>query len=216
MHHQVSRCCVCLGAQDRTVFLPGILYPLPEVELYLVLLDAEVPVLSCFYTEGEYNNSQSVSYTLGELGARNRYGPRCRPLHMQRRLTILCGMFGQKMARWCLAYCQEQDARDARMAAAVTPLTTRLDMDAGPPRGIQHQVPLSPPAPCSQNYHTCSIFCPLCTGCHPLCILHARGCTAGRHTKQQRRGRMSGLCSRVVCRKFILGHDIVVATASVL
>ncbi|CAL8468014.1 g7552 [Coccomyxa elongata] len=46
----------------------------------------------------------------------------------------------QRMARWCLAYCQEQDARDARTAAAVTPLTTRLDMDAGPPRGIQHQV----------------------------------------------------------------------------
>ena len=44
------------------------------------------------------------------------------------------------MARWCLAYCQEHDARDARTAAAVAPLTTRLDMDAGPPRGIQHQV----------------------------------------------------------------------------
>ncbi|KAK9901703.1 hypothetical protein WJX75_009400 [Coccomyxa subellipsoidea] len=46
----------------------------------------------------------------------------------------------QALAGWCLAYCQEQDAKDARAALAVAPLSTRLDMDAGPTRGIQHQV----------------------------------------------------------------------------
>ncbi len=50
----------------------------------------------------------------------------------------------QALAGWCLAYCQEQDAKDARAALTIAPPSTRLDMDAGPPRGIQHQVLVLP------------------------------------------------------------------------
>ena len=48
----------------------------------------------------------------------------------------------QRLAEWCLSYCQGQDSRalSAQSAISTAHTSTKLDLDAGPAKGIQHQV----------------------------------------------------------------------------
>lgn len=48
----------------------------------------------------------------------------------------------QSLAGWCLSYCREQDSKAMALASVITTAhtSTRLDLDAGPAQGIQHQV----------------------------------------------------------------------------
>ena len=57
----------------------------------------------------------------------------------------------QRLAGWCLSYCQGQDSRalSAQSAISTAHTSTKLDLDAGPAKGIQHQVSMmaAPPQP---------------------------------------------------------------------
>lgn len=51
----------------------------------------------------------------------------------------------QSLAEWCLGYCQDQDAKVKAVEAVITTArtSTRLDLDAGPAKGVQHQVTIA-------------------------------------------------------------------------
>ena len=48
----------------------------------------------------------------------------------------------QSLAEWCLMYCRDQDNKDMALANVITTAhtSTRLDLESGPAKGIQHQV----------------------------------------------------------------------------
>ena len=48
----------------------------------------------------------------------------------------------QSLAGWCLSYCRDKDSKDMALSSVITTAhtSTRLDLDAGPAKGIQHQV----------------------------------------------------------------------------
>ena len=48
----------------------------------------------------------------------------------------------QSLAGWCLSYCRDQDSKDLALASVITTAhtSTRLDLETGPAKGIQHQV----------------------------------------------------------------------------
>ena len=48
----------------------------------------------------------------------------------------------QGLAGWCLSYCRDQNIKDVASGSVITTAhtSTRLDLDAGPAKGIQHQV----------------------------------------------------------------------------
>jgi len=52
----------------------------------------------------------------------------------------------QSLAQWCLLYCRDQDNKDMALANVITTAhtSTRLDLDSGPAKGIQHQVSIPP------------------------------------------------------------------------
>ena len=59
----------------------------------------------------------------------------------------------QRLAEWCLSYCQDQDSRVLRAQNAISTAhtSTKLDLDAGPAKGIQHQVRVMVAAPAQQS-----------------------------------------------------------------
>ena len=69
----------------------------------------------------------------------------------------------QRLAEWCLSYCQDQDslARSAQSAISTAHTSTKLDLDAGPAKGIQHQVRLMV-APAQREHRMCHICSALC------------------------------------------------------
>ena len=48
----------------------------------------------------------------------------------------------QSLAQWCLLYCRDQDIKVMALANVITTAhtSTRLDLDSGLAKGIQHQV----------------------------------------------------------------------------
>ena len=61
---------------------------------------------------------------------------------------VVCVM--QSLAGWCLSYCRDKDSKDMAVSSVISTAhtSTRLDLDAGPAKGIQHQVCKPPCHPC--------------------------------------------------------------------